>query len=482
MSEAMATRMSSSVQSDRCAGLRLPIAIVTALVVAEAAVVLMRPRDRGPDPLPVQARALLHAGADRARRGVPHGQLWLGLGQMAIGLAALALLVRHPPRRVMAIPPAGARRRGHRGDRRGRRRPRAAAAARSSPASAPRTSASSTQELGRLCRRRREVRGDPAVFAGAGGALLVLAMRRFGRRWWIPGTVAVVAFARDLRVRRPRRPRPAVQQVHAAAAAGELRDRACSTSRGAPASTSARSTRWTPRGARRPPTPTSTGSGRPSASCSSTRCSKDFTPAETAARRRPRARPRPLPRRAATGSCTWPSSRRSGMLAAAALAERPRAARRAARAAGDPRRGALARPAAAADHLDLEPALARRRARAPTPSRSQLTGDPRPLIGFQRRIAVQNVADPDPPGWRSSSCSARTRRRCSGSAGRGVRSGAATATSGRLLIPSRVLPLRPVVLHRVDQLAHEARREVDAGDDDAGDLARPRPRGRRART
>ena len=32
------------------------------------------------------------------------------------------------------------------------------------------------------------------------------------------------------------------------------------------------------------------------------------------------------------------------------------------------------------------------------------------------------------------------------------------------------VPLGVVVLHRVDQLAHEARREVDAGDDDAGDL------------
>ena len=36
---------------------RLPVALVTAVVVAQAAVVLMRPRDRGPDPLPVDARA-----------------------------------------------------------------------------------------------------------------------------------------------------------------------------------------------------------------------------------------------------------------------------------------------------------------------------------------------------------------------------------------------------------------------------------------
>jgi STE24 endopeptidase len=29
----------------------------------------------------------------------------------------------------------------------------------------------------------------------------------------------------------------------------------------------------------------------------------------------------------------------------------------------------------------------------------ELTHDPRELIAFQKRIAVQNVADPDPPGW-----------------------------------------------------------------------------------
>jgi STE24 endopeptidase len=32
------------------------------------------------------------------------------------------------------------------------------------------------------------------VVAGAGGMLLVVALRRFGRRWWVPGAVAVVAF------------------------------------------------------------------------------------------------------------------------------------------------------------------------------------------------------------------------------------------------------------------------------------------------
>ena len=28
-----------------------------------------------------------------------------------------------------------------------------------------------------------------------------------------------------------------------------------------------------------------------------------------------------------------------------------------------------------------------------------MTGEPQPFVGFQKRIAVRNVADPDPPAW-----------------------------------------------------------------------------------
>ncbi len=46
----------------------------------------------------------------------------------------------------------------------------------------------------------------------------------------------------------------------------------------------------------------------------------------------------------------------------------------------------------------------------------ELTGEPDALIAFQRRIAVQNVSDPDPPRGRRS-CSARTRRRAADRSG-----------------------------------------------------------------
>jgi STE24 endopeptidase len=33
-----------------------------------------------------------------------------------------------------------------------------------------------------------------ALLAGAGGALLIFGMRRFGRRWWAPAAAVVVGF------------------------------------------------------------------------------------------------------------------------------------------------------------------------------------------------------------------------------------------------------------------------------------------------
>ena len=44
----------------------------------------------------------------------------------------------------------------------------------------------------------------------------------------------------------------------------------------------------------------------------------------------------------------------------------------------------------------------------------ELTGEPETFIGFQQRIAVKNIGDVDPPALYAS-CSAPTRRRCSGS-------------------------------------------------------------------
>jgi STE24 endopeptidase len=191
MSDAIATRMPRVCSVRR--SWRLPVALVTAVVVAQAAVFLMRPRDRGPDPLPVEARAYFSAAQIEKAEAFRSGQRWILLGQTAIGLAVLVLLVRRPPERLVAL-----------------RRPIGAGAAVAAAVSL--TLAVAALPLSAVARERAKdvglvtqdwtgwlgdrakSAGIAAGFAALGGAVLVIVMRRFGSRWWIPGAVAVVAF------------------------------------------------------------------------------------------------------------------------------------------------------------------------------------------------------------------------------------------------------------------------------------------------
>jgi STE24 endopeptidase len=172
---------------------RLPVALVAAVVVAEAAVFVMRPRDRGPEPVPVEARAYFSEAQIEKAEDFRTGQLWIYVAQTALGLAVLALIVKHPPERLAAY-----------------KRPLLAGAAVAAAISV--TTAAAALPLSAVARERaKDVglvtqdwtgwlgdKGKAAAigagFAALGGAVLVFGMRRFGRRWWIPGTVAVVAF------------------------------------------------------------------------------------------------------------------------------------------------------------------------------------------------------------------------------------------------------------------------------------------------
>jgi len=172
---------------------RLPIALVTAVVVAEAAVFAMRPRDRGPEPLPVEPRAYFSEAQIEQAEAFRTGQLWIYVAQTAIGLGILAVIVRRPPERLTTL-----------------RRPVLAGAAVAAAISV--ATGVAALPLAAVARERaKDVglvtqdwagwladRGKSQViavgFAAIGGAVLVLAMRRFGTRWWIPGAVAVVAF------------------------------------------------------------------------------------------------------------------------------------------------------------------------------------------------------------------------------------------------------------------------------------------------
>ena len=85
-----------------------------------------------------------------------------------------------------------------------------------------------------------------------------------------------------------------------------------------------------------------------------------------------------------------------GMWATALLSRAARPARRGAGAARGPSGRALDRARRAGPDHGLQPAVARRRA-ARGRVLAAADGDPETLIDFQRRIAIKNVSDPDPP-------------------------------------------------------------------------------------
>jgi STE24 endopeptidase len=191
MSDAIATRMPRVCSVRR--SWRLPVALVTAVVVAEAAVFLMRPRDRGPEPVPVGGRAYFSDAQIEKAEAFRSGQRWIYLAQTAIGLGVLVLIVRRPPERLAAV-----------------RRPVLAGAAVAAAISL--AVGVAALPLSAVARERAKdvglvtqdwvgwlgdvakTRAIGAGFAALGGAVLVFGMRRFGPRWWIPGAVVVIGF------------------------------------------------------------------------------------------------------------------------------------------------------------------------------------------------------------------------------------------------------------------------------------------------
>ncbi len=145
--------------------------------------------------MPVEARAYFSPASLEKAVSFRNGQLWLYGAQMAIELGVLVLVWRRAPARLRAA---------------GERHPvltGAAAAAGVSVllglATLP-LSAIATQrarDVGLVTQSWAGWAGDVAksqaigaLMWGAGGALLMAGLRRFGRRWWIPGAVVVVAF------------------------------------------------------------------------------------------------------------------------------------------------------------------------------------------------------------------------------------------------------------------------------------------------
>jgi STE24 endopeptidase len=193
MSEAIAMRMRTVFSVRRTLG--LPIALVAAVVVAEGAVLLLRPRDLGPAPVPVDARAYFSPAQLEKAEDFRSGQLWLYGASLLIELGVLVVLVRKAPPQLRTF---------------GARHPVLAGAAVAAGVSVTLTLA--TLPVSAISRQRAKdvglvtqswlgwvgdvakSQGIAIVLWGAGGALLVVGMRRLGRRWWIAGSVVVVAF------------------------------------------------------------------------------------------------------------------------------------------------------------------------------------------------------------------------------------------------------------------------------------------------
>ncbi len=173
--------------------LRLPIAIVAALVVAEVAVVVMRPRGLI-DPVDIGARAYFSAAQVEKAESFRTGQLWLFGAQTAVELALLILIVRRPPARLLRV----------------RRRHVLAGAAAAAALSVSISlvtlpiraiSRERAKDVGLVTQSWTGYAGDVAkstaigaVLAAAGGALLIFVMRRYGRSWWAPAAALVIAF------------------------------------------------------------------------------------------------------------------------------------------------------------------------------------------------------------------------------------------------------------------------------------------------
>lgn len=177
----------------------MPLAVVAVAVCAGAATLLLRPRGGVIEPAAVEAQAYFSpAQLDRAEeyRGP---QRLIGLGGLAVSGGVLALLALRPPRRVRrALERAG-------------RRPVLGAAAAGAGLSV--VLAAAGMPLAAISHERAAdvglatqdwpdwlfdvVRsaGIGAATAGVGAAVFLALIRRFPRNWWLPGSGVVVGFA-----------------------------------------------------------------------------------------------------------------------------------------------------------------------------------------------------------------------------------------------------------------------------------------------
>jgi Zn-dependent protease with chaperone function len=387
----MATRMLGVIVYSVLKRLRLPVSIVAALVVAEATVLLMRPRG-GIEPVDAAPQTYFSAAFIERAEDFRSGQLALFGVRMALEIGLLVYVVVRPPARL-----------------RGRfRRPVLAGAATAVALSVAVTAL--TLPVRAIARERAKDVGlvtqdwvgwvgdvgkglvIEAVIVGAGGAVLVFAMRKFGRHWWAPAAAVVVAFGAFMTYASPLVIEP-LFNTFKPLPQGELRSDVLAMADEAGVEVGEV---YEMDASRR-----TTAANAYVAGLGSTKrvvlydtLLNDFTPDEVrlvVAHELGHVRYRDVPRGLLFLAIVAPF----GMFAVARLSERMA-----------PAGGPAAIPAVALSLALLVPAvmtisnqLSRQvEARADRYS-LELTGAPDALIGFQQRIVEKNVSDPEPPRW-----------------------------------------------------------------------------------
>ena len=183
----------------RSSAARVGLAAVAMVLAAQAAAWLLRPRDEPPPPTSVAERE--YFSEDQIERGADYrsGQLWLFLATLAAqGIALACLALGRPAAAARALERLGAR-------------PVLGAFAAGVALALVLTAVAmptrlwahersvdvglSTQSLDAWLTDAARSAAISAAFAGAGAAILIALVRRFPRGWWMPGTGAVVTIA-----------------------------------------------------------------------------------------------------------------------------------------------------------------------------------------------------------------------------------------------------------------------------------------------
>jgi STE24 endopeptidase len=365
--------------------LRLPLLLVTAVAVAEAAVLLLRPREGLIHPAPVAARSYFSAAQIDRARDFRNPQLALYAVTLAIEAGVLIVLIRRPPRWMP------------------RRFALAGAAVSLALTLAPlpvqavmRQRAVDvglvTQSWGGWAGDVAKSAGIGALLAGAGAGIAGGLAGRLGKRWWIAGSVLVVGVGAAFLYVGPVVLDPVFNKF-TRLPDGPTRSEVLDLARKAGVHVGQvyevdASRRTTGANAY------VTGLGPTKRVVLYDNLLKDFTPAQTrlvVAHELGHVHYRDVPRGLLYLLIVAPF----GVLAVTRLAD--------AWGMGDRRRWvpalALALGVVSTPVTMVSNQLSRRIEARADAFALRLTHEPEPFIGFQQRIALRNVADPAPPGW-----------------------------------------------------------------------------------